>query len=299
MLRRGGWSAGFGVLDFVSAFGRVFGRLRARSASSSDVESLGRRRRRRRRRSTSAADEEPDAAVGLVEAGALERDADAAEDLAQLRPLQAGHSVRASSVNDCTTSSALAAGLAAVLVGGHGVLRRLGTRTGRVPNATGAAPRTTPSAVLDSPHVPAPPCARPSSPPPGSAPGSCRPPRPSPRRCCRSSTRRRSSTWSRRRCAAGIDDILIITGRNKRAIEDHFDRNVELELELREQGQARRAGRRPPPRRPRRHPLRPPGRAARPRPRRRRWPASTSATSPFVRAARRRPHGRPRPAARR
>jgi UTP--glucose-1-phosphate uridylyltransferase len=33
--------------------------------------------------------------------------------------------------------------------------------------------------------------------------------------------------------AAGIDDILIITGRNKRAIEDHFDRNVELELELR------------------------------------------------------------------
>ena len=32
--------------------------------------------------------------------------------------------------------------------------------------------------------------------------------------------------------AAGIDDILIITGRNKRAIEDHFDRNVELELEL-------------------------------------------------------------------
>ena len=28
---------------------------------------------------------------------------------------------------------------------------------------------------------------------------------------------------------AGIDDILIITGRGKRAIEDHFDRNVELE----------------------------------------------------------------------
>ena len=33
---------------------------------------------------------------------------------------------------------------------------------------------------------------------------------------------------------SGIDDILIITGRNKRAIEDHFDRNVELELQLRE-----------------------------------------------------------------
>lgn len=29
--------------------------------------------------------------------------------------------------------------------------------------------------------------------------------------------------------AAGIDDIIIITGRNKRAIEDHFDRSFELE----------------------------------------------------------------------
>ena len=31
---------------------------------------------------------------------------------------------------------------------------------------------------------------------------------------------------------SGITDILIITGRNKRAIEDHFDRSIELELEL-------------------------------------------------------------------
>lgn len=36
--------------------------------------------------------------------------------------------------------------------------------------------------------------------------------------------------------ASGIEDILIITGRNKRAIEDHFDRAVELELLLRSQG---------------------------------------------------------------
>lgn len=36
--------------------------------------------------------------------------------------------------------------------------------------------------------------------------------------------------------AAGIDDILIITGRNKRAIEDHFDRNFELEHQLRSKG---------------------------------------------------------------
>ena len=31
---------------------------------------------------------------------------------------------------------------------------------------------------------------------------------------------------------SGITDILIITGRNKRAIEDHFVRSIELELEL-------------------------------------------------------------------
>ena len=36
--------------------------------------------------------------------------------------------------------------------------------------------------------------------------------------------------------ASGIEEILIITGRNKRAIEDHFDRSVELELLLKEQG---------------------------------------------------------------
>ncbi len=34
--------------------------------------------------------------------------------------------------------------------------------------------------------------------------------------------------------AAGIEDILIITGRNKQAIEDHFDRSIELELVLRQ-----------------------------------------------------------------
>ena len=35
---------------------------------------------------------------------------------------------------------------------------------------------------------------------------------------------------------SGIEDILMITGRNKRAIEDHFDRAVELELTLKAQG---------------------------------------------------------------
>ena len=36
--------------------------------------------------------------------------------------------------------------------------------------------------------------------------------------------------------SAGIDDILVVTGRNKKAIEDHFDRAVELEAELEAKG---------------------------------------------------------------
>ncbi len=36
--------------------------------------------------------------------------------------------------------------------------------------------------------------------------------------------------------ASGIEEILIITGRNKRAIEDHFDKSVELEQELENSG---------------------------------------------------------------
>lgn len=36
--------------------------------------------------------------------------------------------------------------------------------------------------------------------------------------------------------ASGIEEILIITGRNKRAIEDHFDKSIELEQELANHG---------------------------------------------------------------
>lgn len=36
--------------------------------------------------------------------------------------------------------------------------------------------------------------------------------------------------------AAGIDTLIFVTGRHKRAIEDHFDNNRELELALRKQG---------------------------------------------------------------
>ena len=35
---------------------------------------------------------------------------------------------------------------------------------------------------------------------------------------------------------AGIEDILIVTGKSKRPIEDHFDSNIELEEHLRKQG---------------------------------------------------------------
>jgi len=36
--------------------------------------------------------------------------------------------------------------------------------------------------------------------------------------------------------ASGIEDIIIVTGKGKRAIEDHFDRNFELEANLIEKG---------------------------------------------------------------
>lgn len=40
---------------------------------------------------------------------------------------------------------------------------------------------------------------------------------------------------------SGIDDILIITGRGKRTLEDHFDRNFELEYYLSKMGKAEEA----------------------------------------------------------
>ncbi len=36
--------------------------------------------------------------------------------------------------------------------------------------------------------------------------------------------------------SSGIEEILIITGRNKKSIEDHFDKSVELEMELEKKG---------------------------------------------------------------
>ena len=38
--------------------------------------------------------------------------------------------------------------------------------------------------------------------------------------------------------AAGITDMIFVTGRSKRAIEDHFDKAYELESELEQRGKA-------------------------------------------------------------
>jgi UTP--glucose-1-phosphate uridylyltransferase len=40
--------------------------------------------------------------------------------------------------------------------------------------------------------------------------------------------------------AAGLEDVLFITGRSKRPLEDHFDRNFELEQVLRDKGDVER-----------------------------------------------------------
>ncbi|OEV12327.1 UTP--glucose-1-phosphate uridylyltransferase GalU [Streptomyces nanshensis] len=41
---------------------------------------------------------------------------------------------------------------------------------------------------------------------------------------------------------AGLSDVLMVTGRNKRPLEDHFDRNYELEQVLRDKGDDKRLG---------------------------------------------------------
>ena len=41
--------------------------------------------------------------------------------------------------------------------------------------------------------------------------------------------------------AAGIDTLIFVTGRNKRAIEDYFDRNLELEAALKNRGKEKEA----------------------------------------------------------
>ena len=68
--------------------------------------------------------------------------------------------------------------------------------------------------------------------------------------------------------ASGVDNIILVTGRGKNAIEDHFDVSVELETFLEARGKTRAARRDPQDLEPDQLRVRPPGRAARPRPRR-------------------------------
>ena len=94
---------------------------------------------------------------------------------------------------------------------------------------------------------------------------------------------------------AGLTDILIITGRGKHAIEDHFDRNFELEFYLEQKGTRRPAQGGPGDLGPRQHPLHPPEGPARSRARgvhRARARGQRAVRG----AARRRHHGRRLPA---
>ena len=68
--------------------------------------------------------------------------------------------------------------------------------------------------------------------------------------------------------AAGIEELIFVTGRGKSAIEDHFDYSYELQETLKERQQGRRAGAdRQPAAEPGRRRLYPPAGGARPRPR--------------------------------
>ena len=79
--------------------------------------------------------------------------------------------------------------------------------------------------------------------------------------------------------ASGVDNIVIVTGRGKNAIEDHFDVSMELESFLEQRGKTRTARGNPQDLQPDQCGLRAAGRAARTRPRRARDARSSSATS--------------------
>ena len=79
--------------------------------------------------------------------------------------------------------------------------------------------------------------------------------------------------------ASGVDNIILVTGRGKNAIEDHFDVSVELETFLEARGKREQLAEVRKISNMINFALRPPGRAARPRPRRCWSRASSSATS--------------------
>ena len=121
---------------------------------------------------------------------------------------------------------------------------------------------------------------RPCFPPPDSAHVFFPPPRRSRKKCCRSSTSRRFNTASKKRSRRASSNLILVTGRGKNAIEDHFDVSSELEAFLERRGKTRAARGDPQDLEPDQRRLRAPGRAARPRPRRADGTRRSSATSP-------------------
>jgi UTP--glucose-1-phosphate uridylyltransferase len=75
-----------------------------------------------------------------------------------------------------------------------------------------------------------------SSLPPAGAPGSFQPPRRSRRRCSRWCDKPIIQYAVEEAVAAGIEQVIIVTSSQKRAIEDHFDLSFELEHLLEEKG---------------------------------------------------------------
>ena len=112
---------------------------------------------------------------------------------------------------------------------------RLRRKAGPVPHAERNKPHGTVRASPRPPPIDLE-CERPSSPPPVWVHGFYRRRSPCPRRCCPIVDTPVLQFVIEEAVASGIDDILIVTGRGKRAIENHFDFNPELEAFLAEAG---------------------------------------------------------------
>ena len=101
---------------------------------------------------------------------------------------------------------------------------------------------------------------------PAWAPGSCRPPRRKPKEMLPLVDKPIIQYGVEEAVASGCDQIIIITGRGKQAIEDHFDVSYELEKMLEERGKTDLLQDRPPDFRPDPHRLRAAERGAGPGP---------------------------------
>ena len=110
--------------------------------------------------------------------------------------------------------------------------------------------------------------AKPSSLPRASARDSCPPPRRSPKEMLVLVDKPVIQYGVEEAVASGVDNIVIVTGRGKNAIEDHFDVAFELESFLEQRGKKEQLDEIREDRADDQSVLRAPGRAARPRPRR-------------------------------